>query len=129
MNGRRPHRRRSAADEHWSGRRSARVPKIGLHCATSMGAGLASLTDVAVMGNESTRRAASIPVLQRAAERAMYYVSRGAGLEQFDDDSLLGLGRRGARAAAPGCLASEVGRGRAAVVLQAGIGTRAQEGP
>ncbi len=54
-------------------------------------------------------------------------VSPGADLEQFDDDSLFGLGRCGARATAPGCPASQVGRGRAAVVAEARIGTGAQQ--
>jgi hypothetical protein len=53
--------------------------------------------------------------------------SRGVELEQFDNDSLFGLCRCGARATAPGCPVSEVGRGRAAVVLEARIGTGAQE--
>ncbi len=55
-------------------------------------------------------------------------VSCGAVLEQFDNDSLFGLGRRGARATAPGCPDSEAGRGRAAVVSEPRIGTGAQEG-
>src|SRR5947209_20469140 len=55
-------------------------------------------------------------------------VSGGVDLEQFDDDSLFGLGRCGTRATAPGCPVSEVGRGPAAVVLEARIGTGAQEG-
>jgi len=40
-----------------------------------------------------------------------------------------GLGCRGARATAPGCPVSEVGRGRAAVAPKAWIGTGANEDP
>jgi hypothetical protein len=54
-------------------------------------------------------------------------VSRGVGLEYFHDYSLLSLGRFGARATAPRCPISEVGRGRTAVVLEARIGTGTQE--
>lgn len=53
--------------------------------------------------------------------------SGGVELEQFDDDSLFGLGRCGACATASGCPVSEVGRGRSAVVLEARIGTGPQE--
>ena len=55
-------------------------------------------------------------------------VSRDVDLEESDDDSLFDLGRCGACATAPGCPVSEVGRGRAAVVLETRIGSGAQEG-
>jgi hypothetical protein len=55
-------------------------------------------------------------------------ISPGADLEQFDNDSLFGPGRCGARATTPGCPSSEVKRGGAAVVLETRIGTGEQEG-
>ena len=67
---------------------------------------------------------ASSPERARVEDRVL----PGGAPEQFDDDSLFGLGHAGARATAPGCPVSEVGCGRAAVVSEARIGTGAQEG-
>jgi hypothetical protein len=48
-------------------------------------------------------------------------LSRSTDLQQFEHDSLLGLGFGAARANSPGCQGREVGRSRAAAVSDARI--------
>jgi NAD(P)-dependent dehydrogenase (short-subunit alcohol dehydrogenase family) len=78
--------------------------------------------DASTNRHERGRGNSRKPVGRENVSQAVLISSKSA------NDSLFGLGLGRARATSPGCQASEVGRSRAVVVLEATIDTRPQEG-